>query len=238
MRLPDIAQGVEPQAIKFTGFTGPRMFVATAEEPVWVWVPRREDQVREELRQEAALRAARGVVTLSLQGTYGAMWLGDGTGLDQSDATSIQGLGVRMMYGITPMIAVEGELMGAGSGDVFFADVTWNDMQGDLTRRAALGRIQFGGVLRFGKQYIPMLRMGVGLQGANHSGTLATATGDEPGPGAFEWNTFATFGTGLDVRFGSFVAGIALAVITPWGDYDLYRRTIEAGIHLGYAWKP
>src|SRR5690606_20710499 len=48
-------------------------------------------------------------VSLHLQGVYGAVWLGDGTGADLSDATSMTGLGVRAQYAFNRYIAIEGE---------------------------------------------------------------------------------------------------------------------------------
>jgi hypothetical protein len=192
-----------------------------------------------ELRPVEPPDPERGKTSLHLQGVYGAIWLGDGAGLDKSDATSVTGLGVRAQYAFNRWLAVEGEALGASTGDSQFRGVTYDGMQGDLRRSASLGRVQFGGVLRLGEgPYILPLRLGVGLQGASHSGTLATATGDVPGPESFEWTALFSFGTGLDVRLGPFRAGIACSVMNPWGDYDLSRRSIEAGLHFGYAWKP
>jgi hypothetical protein len=236
MRLPGVAEGAEPLAITFTGFTGARMVVVTAEEPIWVWVPRREDELKEEQRRKAAERAAQGVVTLSLQGVYGAIWLGDGAGLGKSDATSMKGLGVRAQYAFNRYIAVEGEAMGARTGNAQFSNVEYEGTRGDLARRASLGRAQFGGVLRLSEgPYVPLLRLGVGLQGASHRGTLTTATGEVPGPDAFEFDLLWYIGAGLDARFGPLVAGVTLGGASlAQGD----GRSFEAGMHLGYRWNP
>lgn len=239
MRIPDVAVGSEPKAITFRGFSGREMLRATAEEPVWFYVPKRKEEIEKEQRD----KAAQGMLSLHLEGVYGAIWLGDGTGLEQSAATSLKGLGVHMTYALTRMFAVEGEIIGATTGNATFDDILYSGMQGDLARSAILGRMQFGGVLRLGeKTYIPLLRMGVGLQGASHSGALTTATGDAPGPDiGFSFDALWHFGTGVDLRLSKhFVAGIGLSAVVVAKSLAAVglSGSVEAGIHLGYAWPP
>jgi hypothetical protein len=202
------------------------------------WMPLQTEQALTgwEIRPAPPPDPEKDKVSLHLQGVYGAVWLGDGAGLDKSDATSLKGLGVRAQYAFNRYIAVEGEALGASTGTARFEGVTYDGMQGDLTRSASLGRVQFGGVLRLGKQIVPLLRLGVGLQGASHRGTLTTATGEAPGPDAFEFDTIFFYGTGLDIRLGDhFRAGITLSGVQR---FSSGFQAIEAGIHLGYAWKP
>ncbi|MDH5640370.1 MAG: hypothetical protein OEY28_03675 [Nitrospira sp.] len=57
-----------------------------------------------------------------------------------------------------------------------------------------------------------------------------------PGPEVeFEWTTLLNFGGGLDIRLGDhFIAGLALSVMSEGAK----PRSIDAGFHLGYIWKP
>lgn len=184
-----------------------------------------------------------GVVTLSFQGLYGVTWLANPLDEKASDATSVKGFGVRASFGFNRFLAVEGELIGASTGEARFEDVTYENMQGELTRRASLGRAQIGGVLRLGTETIPTIRLGAGLQGASHDARLVAASGSVPGPETpFEVSTMLNFGAGLDVRLGEHVlAGLGVAVSRisgVFGAEGTRTTTIEAGIHLGYFWRP
>jgi hypothetical protein len=204
------------------------------------WMPRqtRHSIQMMELRPVQSPDPERDRVSIHLQGVYGAIWLGDGAGLGKSDATSMKGLGVRAQYAFNRYIALDGEVIGASTGEARFGGVTYDGMQGDLTRSAALGRVQFGGVLRFSEgPYVPLLRLGVGLQGASQRGTLTTATGEEPGPESFDLKGLLSLATGVDVRLGNhFIAGAALGAVFLGGFDEV--QSIELGVHLGYAWNP
>ena len=76
------------------------------------------------------------------------------------------GMSVRVSYGINRLLAFEGELGGASSGDVRFAGMMFNNTPGELTRSAAFGRAQFGGLLTLGHRFITTARLGIGFQGA------------------------------------------------------------------------
>jgi hypothetical protein len=183
-------------------------------------------------------------LSLHVQAVGGAIWLGDGIDLEELDATTLKGLGVRVEYELSKRLSVEGELMGASTGDAEFRGVAYEGMQGDLMRSAALGRVQIGGVLRLGKKkIIPTVRLGLGLQGASHDAVFTPAAGAsvEPDVG-FELSAIVHFGAGLDVRLGEhFLAGAgvtAILVASRFTAEPASSNAIEAGLHLGYSWAP
>ena len=177
-----------------------------------------------------------GKLTINLQAIGGVIWLGDGLEQNKLEPTTLQGLSVRVSYGLHRLFSVETEIVGAGSGQASFNDMSYNNMDGTLHRSASLGRVQFAGVLRLGEKIIPTLRLGVGLQGAGYDAELMTETGPKAGPeSGLEFTTTLNFGAGLDVRLGDHLAaGFAASVISRGTD----PSSIEAGIHAGYAWKP
>lgn len=242
VRLPNVDRLMEPSAIMFGGFTGPRMLVAMAEEPVWIWVPKREDQLKQELEEErrrkekeARNRAAHGIISLSLEALGGVAWLGDGLGLERTDATLMKGLGMRLTYNVNTWLAFQTSALGASTGEAYFPDIQYGGMQGELRRRAALGRVLLGARmhLREGTSR-PALHVGLGVEGKSHDSRFKLADGATPEESSLEFKVIQSFGIGLDAQLGpNLLAGFALsAVARGWGDE---LRALEAGIYLGYS---
>jgi hypothetical protein len=92
--------------------------------------------------------------------------------------------------------AFEAEVIGASSGDARFEDQNYNGQQGDLLRSAKLGRVALGGVLRMGmRRYIPVARVGLGLQGASHNAEIEVGGQRMPGPEVgFEFSLLVNIG--------------------------------------------
>ena len=173
----------------------------------------------------------------------GACWVADGLPNDTEgeglDAAMCGGLSVRAAKGISELLALETEIIGARIGEVRFDDVTFNGMQGDLIRTANLVRVQFNGAVRLGRKKIPTLRLGIGAQGTDYNSEFITGNTTMDGPDtSFEFVTFLTFGAGFDYRFGEHgLAGFAISVTESRGD-ELFRRSLDAGIHISYALAP
>jgi hypothetical protein len=140
-------------------------------------------------------------------------------------ATSIKGAGARVIYAFSPWFTFEGEAIGAVTGDASFEGAR---------RSASLFRVQVGGALRFGMDgLIPVVRGGVGLQ----LGTLDTMGTESE----FTAGAIFSVGIGLDYRFtDSLVGGIGTSFTGPLAPFtgDAPTGSIEAGIQLGYRWKP
>jgi hypothetical protein len=177
-------------------------------------------------------------MSLHVQVLGGGIWLANPQNDKDLDPTSVKGLGVRVAYHMFKPLSIEVDVVGASSGESRFEGVDFNGQQGDLLRNAKLGRVSFGGALRMSSgPYIPVLRLGLGLQGASHTAELEVGGVRMPGPEVgFEFDALWYFGGGLDLRLGdSFVLGAALSfdklVSGP-------SRSFEAGVHLGYSWKP
>jgi hypothetical protein len=142
------------------------------------------------------------------------------------------------------LVGVLFELMGTSmpsrpifSHPRFIGRFHFNGQQGDLLRSAKLGRVSFGGALRLSSgRYIPVLRLGLGLQGASHTAEMEVGGVRMAGPEVeFEFNPLWFFGAGMDTRLGShLVAGVGLLVEQLVGSSS---RSLEAGVHLGYSWK-
>jgi hypothetical protein len=140
-------------------------------------------------------------------------------------------------YGFNRYVGLEADVVGASSGESRFEGVDFNGQQGDLLRSAKLGRVTLGGVIRMGvRRYIPVVRVGLGLQGASHNAEMEVGGVRMTGPDVgFEFSLLVNIGAGLDIRLGDhFTAGINFTG-TGKGS-ELY--SLEAGVHLGYSWKP
>ncbi|MDH5641620.1 MAG: hypothetical protein OEY28_10025 [Nitrospira sp.] len=172
-----------------------------------------------------------GRLGIHIQAVGGVIWLSDGVPQDPLDATGLQGLGARITYGLSKRLSFETEIMGAQTGEACFAI-----MDGELTRSAAIGRVQGGLLMRLGEGSArPFVRLGLGLQGASHTDELLMEDGSRvPRPGSdIAVDGLISFGGGLDIRLGkSFAAGIT-ASFEKLLSSD--TRSIGAGIHLGYT---
>jgi hypothetical protein len=151
--------------------------------------------------------------------------------------TSLYGLGARITYSFSLLLAFEADVMAGRSGDARFHEVPWSNMRVDMVRIASVGRVRMGGVLRFGERYIPTVRAGIGAQGASHRATVVADGATSPGPDLrFEVDGMWYFGGGLDIRLGErMVAGAAVSF-----DQSMVSdsRSLQLGVHMGYAWKP
>jgi hypothetical protein len=187
-------------------------------------IRRQEEQRQERLRRD---EMERGRVTLHLQAVGGAIWLPSPMDTDELAATSVQGLGMRATYGFTTALAFEGEIVGARTGEASF--------DGGMSRSASLMRVQVGGALRFGEKIVPLVRLGVGLQVG-----MTEAQMPDSAESAFAASVPFTVGIGVDYRLGStLLLGIgATATGALQGSNDASKLGIEAGMHLGYSWRP
>ena len=152
-------------------------------------------------------------------------------------------VGARATYGFTRHFSIEAELMGARTGsDARFDNVSFNDVDGDLVRSVSLGRLQAGVVGRIGHRLVPTLRLGIAGQGTSHDAELITPSGVMPGPdSSLKFTMFIAAGLGIDVHVGSSLllgAGLSGLTLLGGGESDLFRRGLQIGVHLGYAWKP
>lgn len=185
-------------------------------------------------REKARKEQEKDRVTIHLMGMAGGIWFKDGLGLDRRAATSMTGLGARLTYAFNRYLAIEVETAGGSTGEARFGDTSLNGMQGDLMRHAALGRLQVGTALRFGRETMPILRAGVGAQGASIDSRFTVDGNQAPGPdSSFDLSGSWYVGAGVDFKLGNyFVAGLGAT----YREDDL--RSIEGTIHLGYGWKP
>jgi hypothetical protein len=86
------------------------------------------------------------------------------------------------------------------------------------------------------RRYIPVARVGLGLQGASHNAEIEVGGQRMAGPEVgFEFSLLVNIGAGLDIRLGRhFTAGINLAGTGQGSEL----HSLEAGVHLAYSWKP
>jgi hypothetical protein len=179
-----------------------------------------------------------GRVAVALKGFLGGIWLTNPLDKEDSDATTLVGLGARATYYFNSIIGVEGDMAAGRAGEARFNDVDYNGVQGDIVRSAGFARVRFGALLRVGSGDItPTLRIGVGAQGASHTAELRDGGVfmDVPEVG-FELDFLWYFGAGVDVELSeSFTGGIGISGL---GGICGDSRSLEAGVHLAYSWKP
>ena len=197
-----------------------------------ILVPMSDEEIERQKRDEEA----RGRVSLHLQALGGYIWLEDGPALNELDATAFRGLSARVTYGFNRYVALEVEIAGGSSGKARFD--MFDGMSGDVVRSAEFGRAYVGGLLRLGYKTIPIVRVGLGFQGARLA-TEVRADGSDAvtfSDKSLEFEGIVIVGGGLDIRLGeSLVAWIAGTAVLR-GVEEL--RALGASVHVGYSWKP
>ena len=197
-----------------------------------ILVPMSDEEIERQKRDEEA----RGRVSLHLQVMGGYIWLEDGPESSELDATTFRGLSARVTYGFNRYWALEAEIAGGSSGQARFD--MFDGMAGDVVRRAEFGRAYFGGLLRLGQKTIPVVRLGVGIQGARLA-TEITADGSNVvtfSDKSLQFEGVVILGVGLDIRLGeSLVAGVAGTGVLR-GVEEV--RALGVSLHIGYSWKP
>jgi len=139
-----------------------------------------------------------------------------------SEFTTIRGLGVRGVYGVTRALSLESSVSVLSTGDADF-----DDMQASATT----GRMLLGGMLHVGDKYVSYVRVGVGARVSSYTATLADGSTIHGG-GLF------SVGTGFDAWLGdSVAAGLSTNFVGGWAGQD-DSVSFEVGIHAGYAWNP
>ena len=191
--------------------------------PVWDLTPPPDENV--------------GKITLSLAAAYGMVWFEDGLGASQLDGTDLRLLGGWVTYGFTEKINGEAFIVLGNSGQARFANMTINDVQGDLLRNARIGRAQFGGLVRWGDRYKPTFRAGLGVQAASYDSRFMVGSSSTPGPeSSVDVHGLAYFGAGVGIRLtdsllldlsGNFVSLL-----------NSESKSVQLGVQIGYSWKP
>lgn len=182
-----------------------------------------------------------GLVTLSLQGIAGAVWLANPVDPTQLGATSTAGLALKVRYGFNTRWSFETELAGARSGSTSWDGMMYENQEGEISRDATLGRVLLGGLLHFGDKYRPIFRLGVGFQGVSHGSRFVPATGAErDGPGdGFAVDGLWTVGLGFEARLGrNWTFGLGANFVSVASDKSGLSSSVEGGLNLSYGWIP
>ncbi|MEM9490133.1 MAG: hypothetical protein AAGC55_13375, partial [Myxococcota bacterium] len=166
--------------------------------------PKEEARIQaEEARQRRGKQ-----MLVSVQGFYGAYFMRDGVGQGETEVTTLSGLGVRVTQGFIPEFALEAELVVGATGSARWDDIAIDDVTGELTREAWLGRAMVSAVGRMGDTINPYLRIGLGTQLAGHDAQFSAGANPDS---STEFTAFINFGGGVDARLGeSLVLGAAL----------------------------
>lgn len=178
-----------------------------------------------------------GLITLTLSGMAGAVWLANPVDAAQLGATSTTGLEMRVRYGFNRHWSFEAALAGASIGEASWDGMMYDSAEGALVRYATLGRLLLGGVLHFGDKYRPMIRAGLGVQGVSHQSRFIPTVGqDREGPGGgFAANGLYYIGLGLEAELGRhWTAGLSANFVEARD--PAIQFVVEGGINLSYRW--
>ena len=185
--------------------------------------------------EERRRRRIASQVSFSVRGFAGGFWLGDAAGAGLMMGTSMGGLAVRVSKGMHHNFAFEGEFVGGRSSDAIFRNVSWDTMEGDISRRASFGRAQASGVIRFGTKYVVSTRLGFGIQATSYDSTFTSGSDSMSGPGdAFELDGLWLGGVSFDARLNErWTLGTGVTFV---GGIYTDNRSLEAGIRVSYGW--
>ena len=237
LSLPDAANGdIRGLTIALLGADGETL--ATASVGDWesrrqILVPMSDEEIERQKRDEEA----RGRVSVQVHALRGYIWLDDGLGGEELDATILRGLGIRTTYGINRLLMLTGEVAGASSDAARFDGISQGGMQGVLHRTATLGRVLLGGQVSLGHRVVPYARLAVGFHGTAYDSELMTGNSPENSPDeSFEIDGVWMVGSGVEFRLGKqFVAGGGFVYLQ---GSRTEQRLLELGAHFGVAWKP
>ena len=191
--------------------------------PVWDLTPPPDENV--------------GKITLSLAAAYGVVWLEDGLDASQLDGTDLRLFGGWVTYGFTEKINGEALIVLGNSGQARFADMTINDVQGDLLRNTTLGRAQFGALVRWGDRYKPTFRAGLGVQAASYDSKFMVGSNNTPGPeSSVDVHGLWYFGAGLGIQLTDHVMADLSGNFVQLVSSE--SRSVQLGLQIGYSWKP
>lgn len=240
----DLHDSSQPLRLVFKSAGGGSAIAAATDR--WVMRPMTDEEYeQDEWEKEQAEKLAKRYSqhSLNLRGVAGIVWIGDGVGDSQLDATSLYGFAARFQRGFDNRLALEGQLMGAWTGNAIFEDVAVDDVMGQLTRRGTLGRAEVGGAVRLGYEYIFTARAALAVQLARFEADLVPEGGGATSAldSTFELAALLTFGAGVHTHLSEgVVAGLILSADTPFAASvdDKYRRAIKAGVYMGYGWSP
>ena len=184
-----------------------------------------------------------GLITLSLQGIVGAVWLSNPVSPGQLIATSSTGLAARVRYGFNRRWSFEGELAGVRSASVRWSGMTFENQQGEVERDAILGRVLVGGLLHFGHRYRPLIRAGLGFRAVGYRSLFIPTTGeDQTGPGnGFAADGLYYVGLGFEAQLREhWTAGISATFVGIANRLsgEGLSGSVEAGLHVSYGWTP
>ena len=184
-----------------------------------------------------------GLITLSLQGIAGAVWLSNPVAPEQLHATPSTGLAARVRYGFNRRWSFEGELAWVRSASVRWSGMILDNQQGVVERDASLGRVLVGGLLHFGHKYRPLIRAGLGVRGVSYGSRFKATTGESqaaPGDG-FAADGLYYVGLGFEAQIGRrWTAGVSATSVGIANRFngEGLSGSVEAGLHVSYGWTP
>lgn len=226
--LPDASKrNTAPITLEFHGFKNGAPFTTAVK--VYRAVPVTEDDDAREARAKQ--------LTVSARGLYGGFWLDDAAGNELLDLTNLSGVGLLIQKGHRNGFAIEGEIVGARSGIAHFSRVSWGGVEGDISRRAYVGRVLGGVAMRYGHEYVFTGRLGLGFQVTSNDSTFTVDGAPMSGPGDdVGIDMLASVGAGFGARIGDNLSlGVNMAFART---FDTGSRSLEVGAYFGYGWNP
>lgn len=176
-----------------------------------------------------------GLITITMSGIAGAVWLANPMDTMQFGATSTAGFEMRVRYGFNRHWSFEAALAGARIGEASWDGMMYENQEGAIARDGTLGRLLLGGALHFGDKYRPMIRAGLGVQGvSHHSRFVPTAGQNREGPGGgFAANGLYYLGLGFEAELSRhWTAGLNANFMEARD--PAIQSAIEGGISLNY----
>ena len=159
-----------------------------------------------------------GRLAVQVGAIYGAVQLETRVEPTHTDFTSITGIGARAVYGFSDNFSVVGTLAVLSTGEAEF--------EGGTTIEATIVRAFVGDGIQFGETYVPYVPVGIGGRISDYDSE------DDSNSGIRVDDLFAVVG-GVDAWLSdSLVIGLSLGYL---GGENI---SLEAGLHLGFAWKP
>ena len=172
-------------------------------------------------------------ITIRAQAIGGVLQLDDGIGESKTDWTTEAGLGVRVAYGLSKNLSLEGDIAFLRSGTAELGTVTWDDVTGDLERDTTTVRVLGGLVLQGGDTYVPFVRLALGPRIFSDDRQLTSGAKSESGLNA---GLAISVQLGIDMWLGK---KLTLGVAGEYGAHLAGDRiqSFEGRVHLGYAFK-
>jgi hypothetical protein len=144
-------------------------------------------------------------ISWDIDGLVGLARSGDTATGPKVDTSFVAGASARLALRGSRFHAYEATVTLAQTGAMYFPDIEYDGLSGEMVRNTLLARMLIGGRVSLGERVRPLLRAGIGMQGRALVASQIALMDDRRIAGPADdhvWDVVASAGGGLEMRLG------------------------------------